>query len=439
MLAGAVVLLLAACGGGGSGTPTAQPPEVPVARHVIGGTLSGITSGTLVLQNNAGDELALSANGGFNFATSIEQGSRYEVTALKQPLWQFCSVNNDRGQAAADVTNVAVHCEAAQATVSTLAGSGTDGMADGEGPDAQFKLPRGVTVDAAGNVYVADSLNLRLRLVSPSGTVTTLAGGGLDDTLEQPFGLALDADGNVYLTELWGHKVKKIAPGPVVSTVAGSGSAGSVDGNGVNASFNQPAGIAIDAQGNLLVADSLGRKIRKITPAGEVSTFAGSRSGTPGTADGTGADARFMMPAGITIDAKGNLFVTDFNSHVIRKITPQGMVSTPYGKIDAHGSEDGHGNNASFNAPVGIAIDSSGSLYVADSGSHVIRRITPDGMVSTLAGTPTALGAQNGVGAAARFWDPYSVAVDASGNVYVADKNNHQIRKITPTRAVPVP
>ncbi len=276
--------------------------------------------------------------------------------------------------------------------------------------------------------------DLRLRLVSPSGTVTTLAGGGLNDTLAQPFGLALDADGNVYLTELYGHKVTKIAPGPVVSTVAGSGSPSSVDGNGVNASFNEPVGIVFDAQGNLLVADSRGRKIRKITPAGEVSTFAGS--GAPSTVDGTGADAGFVMPAGIAIDAKGNLFVTEYGSNVIRKITPQGVVSTPYGQIGVFGSVDGQGNGASFNRPVGIAIDSSGSLYVADSGSHAIRRITPDGMVRTLAGAGGG-GARDGVGAAAQFNAPFGVAVDASGNVYVADYGNHQIRKITPTPAVP--
>ncbi len=417
-----VVVLLASCGGSG-------PPPT----HAIGGTLAGLTSGSLVLQLNSGDDLKLSADGKFSFASSLVEGSAYQVSVRTQPLWQFCTVRHGSGHARADMTEVAVHCAEAQATVTTLAGSGTEGQLDGDGLAAEFARPRGVKVDAAGNLYVTDTRYKLIRKISPSGTVTTVAGSGGGGTLSDPFDLALDAMGNMYVTELLGNTVRKVTPAGVVSTLAGSGSFSSVDGNGTSASFNQPSGIAFDTQGNLLVGDSQGQKIRKIAPDLEVSTLAGS--GVQGTGDGTGTGATFSVPAGIAMDATGNLFVTEFGSHVIRKITPLGEVTTPFGTRSVSGSVDGMGNAATFSFPVGIAMDASGSLYVADSTTHVIRRITPDGMVKTLAGFAGRSGAQNGVGAAASFNTPYGVAVDASGAVYVADQFNHRIRKITPTPA----
>lgn len=397
------------------------------------GTLSGITSGKLVLQNNAGDDITLTADGKFSFATPVKEGGAYAVTVRTQPLWQFCNVSNGSGSVAAEVTGVTVSCAEAQATVSTLAGSGTEGKLDGNGLSAEFARPRGVRVDSTGTLYVTDTRYKLIRKVSPSGAVTTMAGNGAGGTLSDPFDLALDAAGNIYLTELMGNTVRKVTPTGVVSTLAGSGSFSSVDGNGTSASFNQPSGIAFDAQGNLFVGDSQGQKIRKVAPDLEVSTFAGS--GAQGTADGTGTNATFSVPAGIAFDAAGNMLVTEFGSHVIRKITPQGVVTTPFGKRSTSGSVDGTGNDATFSFPVGIAIDSSGSIYVANSTTHVIRRITPDGMVKTLAGTPGRSGAKDDVGPAASFNTPYGVAVDAAGNVYVADQFNHKIRKITPTPA----
>lgn len=399
----------------------------------VGGTLSGITSGKLVLQNNAGDDITLTADGKFSFATPVKEGGAYAVTVRTQPLWQFCNVSNGSGSVAAEVTGVTVSCAEAQATVSTLAGSGTEGKLDGNGLSAEFARPRGVRVDSTGTLYVTDTRYKLIRKVSPSGAVTTMAGNGAGGTLSDPFDLALDAAGNIYLTELMGNTVRKVTPTGVVSTLAGSGSFSSVDGNGTSASFNQPSGIAFDAQGNLFVGDSQGQKIRKVAPDLEVSTFAGS--GAQGTADGTGTNATFSVPAGIAFDAAGNMLVTEFGSHVIRKITPQGVVTTPFGKRSTSGSVDGTGNDATFSFPVGIAIDSSGSIYVANSTTHVIRRITPDGMVKTLAGTPGRSGAKDDVGPAASFNTPYGVAVDAAGNVYVADQFNHKIRKITPTPA----
>lgn len=438
------ILVLASCGGGGGGSgflpitapaaaPAPAPAPAPAVTHTVGGSVVGLT-GNLVLQNNAGDDLKLSADGKFTFATALVDGATYDISVRTQPLWQFCTVSNGGGNAAAEVTGVTVSCKEALATVSTFAGTGTPGDADGEGLAATFQIPRGVRLDAAGNLYVTDAQNKLIRAISPSGFVSTVAGKGAGGTLSDPFDLVLDAAGNIYVTELTTHLVRKVTPTGVVSALAGTaGTAGWADANGTSAKFSQPSGIAFDPQGNLVVADSLGQRIRKIAPDLAVSTFAGS--GAQGSDDGTGTAATFSVPAGIAMDAAGNMFVTDFGSHVIRKITPQGVVTTPFGKRNTTGHADGKGNDATFSFPVGIAIDSSGSLYVGDSSNHVIRRITPDGMVRTLAGKAGTSGADDGVGKAATFYRPYGVAVDAAGNVYVADLFNNKIRKITPTPA----
>jgi len=318
----------------------------------------------------------------------------------------------------------------AQITVSTLAGS-TDGYADGTGTAAKFNNPRGVAVDASGNVYVADEDNNKIRKITPAGDVSTLAGGdegyadgiGTAAQFKWPKGVAVDVSGNVYVADEGNHKIRKITPAGDVSTLAGSTS-GYADGAGTAAQFKYPNGVALDALGNVYVADYDNNKIRKITPAGDVSTLAGS---TSGSADGAGTAAQFNAPTGVAVDALGNVYVADKNNHKIRKITPAGDVSTMAGSTS--GSADGTGTAAQFNAPTGVALDASGNVYVADYDNNKIRKITPAGDVSTLAGSTD--GYVDGTGTAARFYKPFGVALDASGNVYVADRKNHKIRKIT--------
>jgi sugar lactone lactonase YvrE len=194
-------------------------------------------------------------------------------------------------------------------------------------------------------------------------------------------------------------------------------------------------GVTVDSSGNLYIADSGNDTIRKITSAGVVSTFAGT-AGTPGSADGTGTAASFSAPTGITVDAGGNLYVADTGNDTIRKITPAGVVSTLAGTAGTPGSADGTGSAAGFYFPRGIAIDPSGNLYVADSGNETIRKITPAGVVSTLAGTAGTPGAADGTGSAASFASPQGITLDSAGNLYVADMNNNTIRKITPAGVV---
>lgn len=216
-----------------------------------------------------------------------------------------------------------------------------------------------------------------------------------------------------------------------VSTLAGTASSsGSTDGTGAAARFNIPIGLAAYNSGNIFVAELGNHLIRKITPEGEVTTFAGS-AGVSGTADGTGSSARFNGPAGIAVDASGHVYVSDFYNHCIRKITPEGVVTTVAGSCGNAGFVDGTGTAARFRNVFGLTLDESGNLYVADRENHSIRKVTPAGVVTTLAGNGTT-GFADDTGTAAQFSSPTGVAVDKSGNVFVADQSNFRIRKITP-------
>jgi sugar lactone lactonase YvrE len=342
--------------------------------------------------------------------------------------------------------------------VTTLAGAaGMQGSIDGMGAAARFNGPYGVAVDASGNVYVADFGNDTIRKITPDGLVTTLAGAaGMQASIDGigaaarfngPYGAAVDASGNVYVADTGNDTIRKITPAGVVTTLAGTaGAAGSTDGIGAAATLFAPQGVATDSAGNLYVAS--GSTIRKITPAGVVSTFAGGKVDTCGMAycstDGMGAAASFGGPVGVAADSAGNIYVADTyslgdvfgSSGTIRKITPAGVVSTFAGTAGTTGSTDGTGAAVLFSSPQGVATDSDGNVYVADTGNSTIRKITSTGVVTTLAGIAGMTGSTDGVGAAARFNSPVGVAVDGAGNVYVADTGNDLIRKITPSGAV---
>jgi serine/threonine protein kinase, bacterial len=266
--------------------------------------------------------------------------------------------------------------------VTTLAGNGTPASADGTGNSATFYYPTGVTVDPSGNIYVTDLGGNTIRKVTSTGVVTTVAGDGgsgsangaaATATFRSPTGVAIDKSGNLYIADAANNMIRMITPGGIVSTLAGSGPQGSADGTGAAASFYYPYGIAIDASGNLYVADARNNKIRKITSAGVVSTFAGS--GGLGSADGTGTAASFNYPAGIAIDSAGNLYVADVDNSEIRKITPAGVVTTVAGSTTA-GDTDGTGSAAAFSYPYGVTVDKSGNIYVTEQGNDKVRKIT---------------------------------------------------------------
>jgi streptogramin lyase len=268
--------------------------------------------------------------------------------------------------------------------VSILAGFTVGGAVNGTGGAARFDFPWGVVVDPSGHLFVSEVLNSDLRKITPAGVVSTLAGVAgvnayLDGTgtgaqFNQPRGVAIDASGNLFVADSSNQRIRIVTPAGVVSTLAGSGASGSADGVGTLASFKNPYGVAVDATGAVYVADHNNHSIRKITPAGVVTTLAGT--GVAGSANGTGTNASFNNPRGLAIDASGAVYVADYSNHLIRKITPEGVVSTLAGTV-MRGSANGVGTLASFNNPSGIALDGSGHLWVADSSNHMIRKITP--------------------------------------------------------------
>jgi len=323
----------------------------------------------------------------------------------------------------------------ASVTVSTLAGSGAAGFADGAGAGAQFDSPIGIAVDSSGTVYVADAGNHRIRRVLLDGTVSTLAGSGIPGFADGagvgaqfnfPYDVAVDSSGTVYVADTGNHRIRRVLLDGTVSTLAGSGLPGFADGAGAGAQFDFPYGIAVDSSGTVYVADAGNYRIRKIQPDGTVSTLAGS--GTRGFADGAGTAAQFNYPQGIAVDSTGTVYVADAGNHRIRKIQPDGTVSTLAGS-GTRGFADGAGTGAKFNFPYGVAVDSTGTVYVADWGSNRIRRILPDGTVITLAGSGTT-GFVDGAGAGAQFNSLAGVAVDSTGTVYVGDSANNRIRRI---------
>ncbi len=322
-----------------------------------------------------------------------------------------------------------------------LAGAfGVQGYADGNGGTALFHLPYSVAVDAFGNAYVADVLNCVIRKVTPAGTVTTFAGRGPSagfadgmGSLAQfasPRGIAVDAGGTTYVADTFNHLIRKISRAGVVTTLAGmAGQEGHTDGTRTAASFAFPLGVAPDGAGNVYVADSGNSTIRKITPAGVVTTFAGSAGGS-GYADGTGAAARFALPYGLAVDATGVVYVADELNSAIRRITPSGTVTTVAGKSGEQGDADGAGNVARFGQPAGIVVDGAGNLFVSDRSTFTIRKITPAGVVSTLAGQSGIAGTADGAGSAAQFASAAAIAIDRQGMLYVADGND-RIRQVT--------
>jgi hypothetical protein len=321
----------------------------------------------------------------------------------------------------------------------TLAGvAGSSGSTDATGSAARFNNPFGVSVDTAGNVFVADTNNHTIRKVTSAGVVTTLAGtagssGSTDATgsaarFKQPVGVAVDTAGNVFVADFSNHTIRKVTSAGVVTTLAGSaGSFGSTDATGSAARFKNPWGVTVDTAGNVFVGDYTNHLIRKVTSAGVVTTLAGT-AGSSGSTDATGSAARFKQPIGVAVDTAGNIFVADNGNHTIRKVTSAGVVTTLAGSAGSFGSTDATGSAARFVFPRDVAVDTAGNVFVTDTGNLTIRKVTSAGLVTTEAGLAGNTGSNNGLGSAARFSNPAGVALDTAGNVFVADSGNHIIR-----------
>lgn len=340
----------------------------------------------------------------------------------------------------ADTQNNTIRKITAEGIVSTFAGQpGQRGAADGAAADARFSSPSGIAIDLDGNLFVADAQNATIRRITPARVVSTFAGhagsaGAVDGPAADarfaiPFGIAVDQQRNLYVSDTGAATIRVITPDRIVSTLAGAANLrGSADGTGADARFTLPSGLALDRSGNLYVGDLAA--IRKIAASGAVTTFAG-QAGTSGEVDGPGPLARFESPSGVALDPEGTVFIADAGNSAIRAITPSGNVSTIAGLPAGDGSVNGRDRAARFRSPNGIAADAAGNLYVAEGSMRTIRRIAPDGTVANFAGAPGQFGSADGVGTNARFGYPDSVAADASGNLYVSDGDNFNIRKIT--------
>ena len=309
--------------------------------------------------------------------------------------------------------------------MSTFAGTGVEGNAEGGPSTAQFRRPTGLAMDQANTLYLADTGNHRICTVSTAGVVTTLAGNGTTGftnatataaAFSSPAGLVVDNSGNVFVADTDNHCIRRISSQGVVTTFAGSGSAGSTDSTGTAASFNAPRGIALEASGTLLVADTGNNRIRRINNSGVVSTV---------------ISTDLNQPVSVIPDGSGNIMVVGQNAHRIYKIATNNSVSN-FAGTGTPGFIDGTLTSAQFNSPNCFAPGKNGDWIVADSGNHRIRKIIGNA-VTTIAGNGEQ-GRTDTTGAAAKFNFPRSVVVDANGNVYVTDENNHCIRKLTPNR-----
>ena len=329
-------------------------------------------------------------------------------------------------------------------TFTTIAGTANvSGTTDGPGGTALFNSPSALAIDSGGYIFVADTINHEIRMITPAGVVSTIAGSttpgigngiGTAAHFNRPGGVAVDHTGSVYVGDTNNHAIRKIAFDGTVSTFAGiTGSSGTANGNGTSARFKNPNGIAFDSADNLYVADTQNHAIRKITPAGDVTTFAGI-IGSAGNEEGPRGVARFNFPRSVAVDSAGNVYVADLFNYRIRKITPLGDTTTLAG-AGTIGSADGTGGTAKFWEAYGVGVDAAGNVYVADTANDLIRKITPTGVVTTLGGAINQGDGANGTGSAAHFNSPYGVVLDPAGVLYVVEAGGHVVRKGTPPGA----
>ena len=339
-------------------------------------------------------------------------------------------------------------------TITTVAGNGTFEYSGDIGPaaSAQLNFPSGVAADAAGNFYIADTYNNVVRQVSTKGTITTVAGNGAfgysgdggaatGAQLAQPSGVAVDRSGNIYIADTGNSSIRKVSPAGTISTVAGTGISGySGDGGpATSAQMNLPNGIAVDVAGNLYIADSNNHSIRKVAVDGTMSTVAGTNFAGYSGDGGPASVAQLDQPSGIAVDSSGNLYIADTYNNVISQVTSKGTITTVAGNGSiGYFGDSGPAATARLNHPNGVAVDGSGNLYIADSNNNVIRQVSTKGTITTLAGNGTiGYSGDGGPAASAQLDLPNGVAVDSTGKVYIADAFNNAVRLAKPASPGP--
>ncbi|WP_455644303.1 NHL domain-containing protein [Paenibacillus chitinolyticus] len=333
--------------------------------------------------------------------------------------------------------------------ISTVAGSSSKFEYGGDGgpaTSAQLSYPNGVALDSSGNMYIADTLNSRIRKVELSGKMSTIAGTGVTEyggdggdaasaRLNHPIGVAVDSSGNMYIADTYNHRIRKVDASGKISTVAGKGFSGygGDGGAATSARLHTPYGVALDSSGNMYIADTLNNLIRKVDVSGKISTIAGTGVAGYGGDGGAATSAQLNMPTEVAVDSSGNMYIADYDNHRIRKVDPSGKISTVAGTgVAGYGGDGGAATSAQLNRPTGVAVDSSRNMYIADTLNNRIRKVDSSGKISTITGTGVqGFSGDGGPATFAQLNSAFGVTVDSSGDLYIADSLNNRIRKLS--------
>ncbi|MEU1776976.1 RICIN domain-containing protein [Streptomyces sp. NPDC012842] len=340
--------------------------------------------------------------------------------------------------------------------ISTVAGTGVSGFAgdNDAAVSAQLKHPYGIAVDSTGTLYFSDYSNHRVRKITTDGKISTVAGTGAAGyggdggpaaaaQLNCPREVTVDPAGSVYVAEGANHRIRKITADGKISTVAGTGVAGSGGDNGraASAQLNKPFGVAVDSTGALYIAEFGGHRVRRVAADGKITTFAGTGVAGFGGDGGTAGSAQLNAPYAVVVDRDDAVYIADSGNHRVRRVASDGKISTVAGTSAAGFSgDDGPATAAKLNKPYGIVVDTTGTLYISEYGNHRVRRVASDGKISTVAGTgAAAFAGDDGPATAAKLNSPFGLAVDCVDTLYIADHQNHRIRKIASEKMAGLP
>ena len=333
-----------------------------------------------------------------------------------------------------------------QNIITTIAGTGIWGISGdgGAATSAQFALPSGVSVDISGNVYIADTNNYRIRMVNSAGIITTFAGTGdggssgdggaaTSATLFGPRGVSVDISGNVYIADSWNNMIRMVTSTGIITTIAGTGTRGSSGDGGAatSAQLYWPYGVSVDISGNVYIADYRINKIRMVNSAGIITAFAGTGDGGSSGDGGAATSAQLYGPQGVSVDISGNVYIADYYNNKIRMVNSTGIITTFAGTGDSGSSGDGGAaTSAQLNQAFGVSVDISGNVYIADSANHKIRMVNSTGIITTIAGGAYGISGDVSAATSAQLYYPSGVSVDISGNVYITDTGNNKVRKL---------
>jgi sugar lactone lactonase YvrE len=341
-----------------------------------------------------------------------------------------------------DTDNARIRKVSSLGIITTVAGNESGGYSVDGKPATSVQLwgPSGITADSAGNLFVVDGNSI--RKISVSGIITTVAGGGNDGLgddglatwaqLNGPSGVAVDSFGNIFIADKYNNRIRKVSSSGIITTVAGNGTEGFSGDNGpaTSAQLDYPYGVAVDSKGNLFIADYYSCRIRKVSPSGIITTVAGPGSPSVGLGDGGSATSALLIcPTGVAVDS-GSLFIVETNNNRIRKVSPSGIITTVAGGGNSGLGDGGSATSAQLYNPSGVAIDSTGNLFIADTENHRVRKVSSSGVITTVAGGGE-YGPYSGPATSARLYNPSGVAIDSAGNLFIADTGNYSIRKVS--------